>query len=245
LLARNPLRILTLIDLTSLADTDTSEQIAALCDKALAAPVSVAAVCVYPRFIKTVSARLQNTSIKCAAVANFPEGVAALADVIADIKNSIAQGAQEIDVVFPYRSFLLGAKTDAQNFIRQCKAACGGNVLLKVILETGALPVENIAEAAVLVIDAGADFVKTSTGKITVGATLEAAEIILQTIKASKKNVGLKVSGGVRSVAQAESYLDLANDIMGKEWVNPATFRIGASQLFDALITSTSISPLQ
>ncbi len=243
--ALEPLRLLTLIDLTSLAASDTPEQIAALCAKALAAPVSVAAVCVYPRFIETVCARLHATSIKCAAVANFPEGNGALAEVVADIKNSIAQGAQEIDVVFPYRAFLLGAITDAQDFIRQCKITCGSTVLLKVILETGALPAARIAEVTELVIAAGADFVKTSTGKISVGATLEAAEIILRTIKATQKSVGFKVSGGVRSLEQAASYLTLAADIMGAAWVSPATFRIGASQLFDAIIASTSTSPLQ
>jgi deoxyribose-phosphate aldolase len=237
-------RILTLIDLTSLADTDTDVGIRVLCDKALAAPVPVAAVCVYPRFIKTVTERLKNSAIKCAAVANFPTGDAVCAEVIDDIKKSIAAGlptgVQEIDVVFPYKSFLQGAKSEAQDFIRQCKAACGADVLLKVILESGALPAASIAEAAQLVIAAGANFVKTSTGKISIGATLEAAEIILQTIKKSKLAVGFKVSGGVRSIEQAEDYLNLANHIMGREWVSPATFRIGASQLFDVLSAAPS-----
>jgi deoxyribose-phosphate aldolase len=235
--AHNPERMLAFIDLTSLADTDTHESISVLCDKALSAPVKVACVCVYPQFIKTVSARLKNSSIKSAAVANFPTGDAEIDDVLAEIKKSVADGAQEIDVVFPYKGFLRGEKSEAQNFIRQCKTACGANVMLKVILETGAMPVDKIAEAAEMVIAAGADFVKTSTGKINVGATLAAAEIILQTIKKSKLAVGIKISGGVRSIEQAQSYLTLAENMMGANWLKPSTFRIGASQLFDALIT--------
>lgn len=224
-------QVLSLLDLTSLNDTDTAETIDTLCQNAKSH--HVAAVCVYPRFVKQAATALQNTHIKIATVVNFPKGTDSLENVLLDIKQAIQDGADEIDVVFPYQQFLAGNVDSATHFIRECKLACGKNIL-KVILETGALKEKNlIAEASRCALAAGADFLKTSTGKIEVGATLEAAEIMLQEIKQSKKQVGFKASGGIRTAEQAKQYVELANQILGEGWVTPQTFRIGTSRLLN------------
>jgi len=228
--------MLELIDLTSLNDTDNAEVIAALCQKAVSTNGHVAAVCIYPPFVSQAKKLLVNESVRIATVANFPQGTDLLETVLTSIHQVIANGADEIDVVFPYQDYLRGEKEKAYDFIRACKAACGEKILLKVILETGALlDSAVIAEASYHVCHAGADFLKTSTGKISIGATLEAARTILMTIKKIPRSIGFKVSGGVRTVEQAEQYVKLAEDILGPEWVTPKHFRIGASQLIDAI----------
>lgn len=234
-------QILALIDLTSLGETDTPAIITALCNKAVTAKGYVAAVCVYPQFIQQAAIQLSGSLVKIAAVANFPHGQDSLPIVLASIKQSIQNGAHEIDVVFPYENYLAGKQSEAKDFIQQCKFQCGKNVLLKVILETGALKEPDIiASASRDAIEAGADFIKTATGKIKIGATLEAAEVMLQVIKEMQPKVdrplGFKASGGVRDLATAVGYLNLASKIMGANWVSPNTFRFGASQLLDVII---------
>lgn len=234
-------KILSLIDLTSLNDTDNEEVIAALCKKAITHGEHVAAVCVYPQFVKQAAETFSGKPVKIATVANFPGASSSVDTVVESIATSIRNGANEIDVVFPYMQYLAGDKTGAYDLIRACRHACGKNVLLKVILETGVLK-----EAAVItdvsrhVLLAGADFLKTSTGKISIGATPEAAKAMLLVIKEKsaklKRSFGFKASGGVRTVEQAEQYISLAEEIMGAEWVKPENFRLGASQLVDALV---------
>lgn len=238
----NILRILELIDLTSLNDTHNAETISALCEKAIFNKINVAAVCVYPQFVAQAKKLLSEHSVRIATVANFPEGVETLENVLVVIRQAISQGADEIDVVFPYRDYLQGEKEKAYDFIRTCKKACGESVLLKVILETGALldPV-SIAEVSYNVCYAGADFLKTSTGKISVGASLDAAQVMLEIIKKIPRSIGFKVSGGVRSIEQAQQYINLAETMMGPSWITPAHFRIGASQLVDALHSNSNI----
>jgi deoxyribose-phosphate aldolase len=234
-------QIFSLIDLTSLGDNSNPEMIAALCEKTAQADLHVAAVCIYPQFVAQAVTLLAGSSVKIATVANFPEGAADITPVLVSIAASIQAGANEIDVVFPYQKYLAGDCECAKDFVRQCKLACGENILLKVILETGALqdPVI-IAAASRDVILAGADFIKTSTGKIQTGATLEAAAIMLLVINDMQveisRTVGFKASGGVRTVEQAAQYLALANQILGLGWVSPKTFRFGASQLLDGLL---------
>ncbi len=231
-------KILSLIDLTSLNENDTEASITALCQKAVTPHGHVAAVCVYPRFVKQVAETLVNKPVKIATVVNFPHATDSLENSLQSIKQSIADGAQEIDVVFPYPRYLEGDKNFAHDFIAQCKKMCGEKILLKAILETGALQKSQIiAQVCDMVILAGADFLKTSTGKIAVGATGEAADIMLRAIKKSKRLVGFKASGGVRTLEQAMQYLELATQIMGPNWVMPRTFRIGASQLVDEVLT--------
>lgn len=230
------LSILKLIDLTSLNDSDNAETISALCQKATLANVHVAAVCVYPSFVGLVKKLLVDRPIRIATVANFPQGTDSLENVLSIIRQAMLEGAHEIDVVFPYRDYLKGEKEQSYDFIRACKAVCGEKVLLKVILETGALlSAAIITEVSYNVCHAGADFLKTSTGKITTGATLEAAQAMLAVIKKIPRPIGFKASGGVRTIPEAKQYIQLAENIMGRAWVTPEHFRIGASQLVDEI----------
>lgn len=233
-------RIYQLIDLTSLNDSDTESSIGFMFDKAKSTYGHVAAVCIQPRFVRICAAQFANTKIKTATVANFPEGESSLEDVLLEIGSALEDGAQEIDVVFPYARYLAGEKHYAHDFVAACKDACG-NVTLKVILETGALgDPAIIADASYEAITAGADFIKTSTGKISDGATLEAATTMLLVIKHAlpqlKRRIGLKVSGGIRELNQAAQYVELADRILGRENITPDTFRIGASKLVDEIL---------
>lgn len=225
-------KIFPLIDLTSLNATDDAATIAALCQRAVQDQLKVAAVCVYPPFVAQAAALLANQAVKIATVVNFPEGDASEADVIAAIRQAIQAGADEIDVVFPYSQYLAGHAEEAYALIRACKAACGEQHLLKVILETGALQDANkIAEVAYQVCHSGADFLKTSTGKIAVGATPEAVRTLLSVIQKIPRPIGLKISGGVRTLAQAKQYLEMVQEMMGAAWITPQHLRLGSSQL--------------
>lgn len=240
-------RVMGLIDLTTLNDDDSESSVAAFCAKARSPFGHVAAVCVYPQFVRLVATVFSGSPIKIATVANFPEGDESLEMVLAQIGRAIEEGAQEIDVVFPYTRFLAGEHQYAHQFVATCKAACGTEALLKVILETGALvDPAMIADAAYESLTAGADFIKTSTGKITEGATLEAATVMLLVIKhlmpQLNRRMGIKISGGIRELDQAAHYLELADHIMGRGWATSATFRIGASKLVDGLLKYASSS---
>ena len=231
-------RAIPLIDLTSLNDDDTDERIAKLCGASKTPFGSVAAVCIYGRFVQTAKRHLQESKVRVAAVANFPAGTASLDDTVAEVKQLIAAGADEVDVVLPYRRILGGEEQPAHDLLAACRKACGPTRTLKAILETGAYG-ENRAKvtaAAELAIRGGANFIKTSTGKIAIGATPFAATCILETIKRHAAKVGFKASGGIRDAAQAAQYLDLADRIMGAGWATPATFRFGVSKLLDDLV---------
>ncbi len=233
-------KILSLIDLTSLNEADDEAAITSMCAKAISPLSHVAALCVYPQFVKQVVSFVNNRPIKIATVVNFPSGNDPLDKVLFLIQQAISDGANEIDVVFPYQQYLAGDVEHAVQFVQQCKTHCGADVLLKVILETGALnDLVKVADISRRVLLAGADFLKTSTGKIAVGATLEAAQVMLLTIKEMSKKLnrsfGFKASGGVRTVADATQYINLAAEIMGDDWVQADNFRLGASQLVDCL----------
>src|SRR6185312_15022148 len=222
--------IIPLLDLTSLNETDTETTIKQLSLRAKTPKGSVAAVCVYSQFIKTVAKILPDNNIKIATVANFPEGSVDLDDTLITIDEAMSDGANEIDVVVPYQAYLKGDKNLVGSFIRNCKEACHKGILFKTILETWALVnTENIYNLSRLAIENGADFIKTSTGKISIGATPEAATAMLKAIKDSGRLVGFKASGGIRTVEQAMEYINLAKNIMGEAWISPAHFRIGAS----------------
>jgi deoxyribose-phosphate aldolase len=234
-------QILSLMDLTSLNDDGTTATIDVLCQKAVTAHGHVAAVCVLPPFVRLAAEKLAKTAVKIATVANFPSGAMPFENVSAVMTQAIADGAHEVDVVFPYEIFLAGDREHAREFLRLCKDLCGEKVLLKIILETGALQdSQHVANASADAILAGADFIKTSTGKIKVGATLEATVIMLMKIKDMTptlgRTVGIKISGGVRTFEQAAQYLMLANRVMGSDWVSPQTFRFGSSQLLDVVL---------
>lgn len=227
-------QILSLIDLTSLNDDDTEETITTLCHKAITSEGHVAAVCVYPRFVKQASEALNHSPVKIATVVNFPFGLDSLNRVLELISNVISDGANEIDLVFPLTTYLEGKKEEALSYVRQSKLLCGDAISLKTILETGAIDqVDLISAISHQVISAGADFLKTSTGKIKAGATIEAATLMLNAIRESRRKVGFKASGGIRTIEDASEYLNLADQLMGLGWVSPKTFRFGASQLLD------------
>lgn len=230
-------RAVRLLDLTSLGDDDNDATVAALCRRATLAPAPVAAICIWPRFVARAKEHLAGSEVRVAAVANFPAGGDDVAAAERETEEIVRQGGDEVDLVMPYARWLAGDGGAARDMIAACKAVCGRRVLLKVILETGRLRTpEKIYAAGRDAIDAGADFVKTSTGKIEPAATLEAAEAMLQAIKDSGGNRGFKAAGGIRDTATAARYLDLADRMMGRGWADARHFRFGASALLDDLL---------
>ncbi|WP_447895366.1 deoxyribose-phosphate aldolase [Vreelandella sp. GE22] len=234
---------LALMDVTSLNDDDTDARIESLCQMVKTPVGTPAAVCIYPQFIVTaqraLSAHNLAGQVKIASVTNFPEGGEDIMGAARATREAVASGADEVDVVFPYRALMAGDEETGRELVEMCKAACGGQALLKVILETGELKTPAlIKRASELAIEGGADFIKTSTGKVETNATLEAADVMLNAIKASGQEVGFKASGGVRTVEEAIEYMKLAASIMGPHWVTPQHFRFGASSLLgDVLMT--------
>lgn len=225
------------LDLTSLNTTDTIEDIRNLCQRAQTPYGNVAAVCVYPQFVAQAKEMLRQTDIKVATVINFPKGEDNLEAVQIAITNALLKGADELDVVFPYKSFLLGKTDDCAAFVKGVREHIGKRAVLKIILETGELKKASlIAQASKICIENGANFIKTSTGKTEISATPEAANIILETIASGRKNAGFKASGGIKTIDDAKKYLVLANAVMGGKWLTPKNFRIGASSLLDNLI---------
>ena len=220
-----------LVDLTYLGPDD-DQAIDTLCTKA----EGVAAVCVYPQAIARLKHNLKNTPMKIATVVNFPQGNRTLDIVLSEIDTALHYGADEIDAVLPYQDFLAGRFHEVNAFLNAVRTQCPRSVL-KIIIESGALLKPALIRlAGQMVIDNGADFIKTSTGKIPMGATLEAAYTLLTLIEQNNQSaVGLKVSGGIRTLPEAHAYLYLARETMGLAWLNPRTLRIGASSLVDAL----------
>ncbi len=231
-------RGLACLDLTNLNDDCTHEDIDLLCERAQTPHGPVAAVCLWPQFISQARTRLHGTGIRVATVVSFPEGDHPVSDVIAMTEKAVANGADEIDLVVPYKALMEGHPENIPARVARVKEACDGAVL-KAILETGVLSERAlIAEAAKLAIDGGADFIKTSTGKVRVNATPQAVEAMLEVIRTSKLPVGLKPSGGVRTTEDAKLYLDMCDAAMGPDWVSPTTFRFGASGVLDALLAT-------
>jgi len=230
---------LSLVDLTSLEGKDTSETINDLVKKAI--QTNVAAVCVYPTLVKVAKIAAENTPIKIASVAGaFPSAQLPLSLRLDEAKYAIAEGADEIDMVISRGKFLSDDFNFVFNEVAEFKKVCGEKKL-KVILETGELEtLDNIRVASDIAIQAGADFIKTSTGKIAINATLPAVCVMLLAIKkqfnSNQKKVGIKPSGGISDAKTAVMYLRLTEIILGKEWLQPNLFRFGASRLVDNLI---------
>ncbi|MEZ0169565.1 deoxyribose-phosphate aldolase [Microvirga sp. TS319] len=235
-IAQHALRCL---DLTDLTDNCTDQSIDALCRKALDPRGPVAAVCVWPQFVKRAQEVLRGSPVRIATVVNFPAGGEDIDRVTDDVQEALSDGANEIDLVLPYEAVRRGNLRIATEMVEAVRDLVDQGRLLKVILETGELKDPTLIETASrLSIEAGADFIKTSTGKTPVSATPESAAIMLDVIKASGRNVGLKPSGGIRTLADARTYLDLAERIMGPGWATPQTFRIGASSVYDTLMAA-------
>jgi deoxyribose-phosphate aldolase len=232
-------RALTCLDLTDLTEICSDHGIDALCAKAMDPRGPVAAVCVWPQFVSRAREALKGSPVRIATVVNFPAGGEDVDRVIEDVHEALGDGANEIDLVLPYEAVRRGDLDRASDMIVGVRDVVDHDRVLKVILETGQLAEAALIETASrLAIEAGADFLKTSTGKSPVSATPEAAEIMLNAIKASGRPVGLKVSGGIRTLADCALYLGLTDKIMGVDWATPRTFRIGASGVYDALIAA-------
>lgn len=228
-------RMLRLLDLTELSERTSEMQTNDLCRKAVAG--GVAAVCVWPQMVSRARAQLDGAPVAVATVINFPAGGEDIERAVEDTEEALSDGAAEIDLVLPYRAFLAGRRDVAHEMVASVRDIVDGGRRLKVILETGALAdAAVIAEASRLAIAAGADFLKTSTGKIAVSATPEAVGAMLEVIRESGRAIGIKASGGIRTFDEARAYLDLADRVMGPGWAQPSTFRFGASGLYDALV---------
>jgi len=225
------------LDLTTLGENDSPERVEALCNRANAA--GAAAVCVYPEHVDIARHTLikLGSKVLVASVVNFPDGGADPHRARRECRRAIAAGAQEIDAVLPYRELLAGDAQPAMDVALACRRACADRCL-KLIIESGELHTpELIAQASKIAIDAGADFIKTSTGKVPVNATLDAARCMLKVIAKGKSKgaCGFKAAGGIRTVAQATEYYDLVVSILGPKAAKPRRFRLGASSLLDSL----------
>ncbi len=236
-----------MVDLTTLEGADTPGKVTALCAKArqpdLADPPAppVAAVCVYPDLVPVARAGVAGSDVAVASVATaFPSGRASLAVKLADVRDAVAAGADEVDMVIDRGAFLAGRYGQVYAEIRAVREACGP-AHLKVILETGELAtLDNVSRASWLAMMAGADFIKTSTGKVTPAATPAVALVMLTSVRdfelTAGRRVGVKVAGGIRTAKDAIRYLVLVNETVGSAWLTPRLFRIGASTLLNDLL---------
>ncbi|HXS63069.1 MAG TPA: deoxyribose-phosphate aldolase [Streptosporangiaceae bacterium] len=240
-----------MVDLTTLEGADTPGKVRGLCTKAVRpdpadpAVPPVAAVCVYPDLVAVAKGALPasgpGSSVAVASVATaFPSGRASLAVKLADTADAVAAGADEIDMVIDRGAFLAGRYGQVYEEIRTVKEACG-SAHLKVILETGELAtLDNVSRASWLAMLAGADFIKTSTGKVSPASTPPVALVMLSAVRdfeqVSGRRVGVKVAGGIRTAKDAIRYLVLVNETAGQAWLSPDLFRIGASSLLNDLL---------
>lgn len=239
--------IFNAIDLTTLEATDNPSRIQSFCEKAMSYAQnrnnsSVAAICIYSPFLKQAKQLLSGTQINLATVAcAFPTGQMPFDLKLKEVGYCVEQGADEVDMVISRGTFLEGRYDEVLTEIKEVKKACGKSHL-KVILETGELAtVENVRKASEIAILGGADFIKTSTGKIQPAATPLAALIMIETIKEYYEKTGIKIgfkpAGGIAEPETALIYYMLMNEILGEEWLNKKLFRIGASRLADKVFT--------
>jgi deoxyribose-phosphate aldolase len=236
-----------MIDLTTLEGADTPGKVRAMCAKALRpdpgdpAVPPVAAVCVYPDLVATARTALAGSKVAIASVATaFPSGRASLAVKLADVRDAVQSGADEVDMVIDRGAFLAGHYGQVYEEVRAVREACG-TAHLKVILETGELAtLDNVARASWLAMLAGADFIKTSTGKVTPAATLPVTLVMLEAVRDFRdshgRQVGVKPAGGIRTSKDAIRYLVLVNETAGEDWLDPRWFRFGASSLLNDLL---------
>lgn len=238
---------LSMVDLTTLEGMDTEGKVKQLCQKAITPHAelpdlpSVAAVCVYPNMVKVAKERLKGTDINVASVATaFPSGMSTLEDKLEETQRAVSDGADEVDMVISRGEFLKGNYEFVYDEIVATKKACG-EAHLKVILETGELQtLENVRKASDLAMYAGADFIKTSTGKIQPAATQPVTLVMLEAIRdyyyETGRMVGMKPAGGIRKAKQAIQYLVLVKETLGAQWLTPQYFRFGASSLTNDLL---------
>jgi len=238
---------ISMVDLTTLEGKDTPGKVKQLCYKAMHPHDSikdvptVAAVCVYPAYVGTAKKALQGSDIKVASVATaFPSGQSNLEVKLNDVKFAVDQGADEIDMVISRGQFLAGNYQYVFDEIASVKEACG-EAHLKVILETGELDtLDNVRKASEIAMHAGANFIKTSTGKIQPAATMQVTYVMLDAIKdfylKTGKMIGMKPAGGISTAKIALQYLVMLNEVLGEKWMNKNYFRFGASSLVNDLL---------
>jgi deoxyribose-phosphate aldolase len=238
---------ITMIDLTTLEGKDTRGKVQQLCYKAMhpndlySDIPKVAAVCVYPSFVGIAKKALEGSGVLVASVATaFPSGQAALEVKLNDVKTAVDQGADEVDMVISRGEFLAGNYQSVFDEIVTIKKACG-NSHLKVILETGELEtLDNVRKASEIAMYAGADFIKSSTGKIQPAATMQVTYVMLDAIKdyytKTGKMIGMKPAGGISNAKLALHYLVMLNEVLGEKWMNKNYFRFGASSLLNDLL---------
>ena len=247
-----------MVDLTTLEGADTPGKVRALAAKAQRPdPLDrscppTAAVCVYPDMVATVREALGDSGVKVAAVATaFPSGRASRAVKLADTRDAVEAGADEIDMVIDRGAFLSGRYLAVHDEVVAVKEACArpgdprGDAHLKVILETGELATyDNVRRASWLAMAAGADFIKTSTGKVQPAATLPVTMVMLEAVRdfrlATGRQVGVKPAGGIRTTKDALKHLVVVNEVAGPDWLDPDWFRFGASSLLDDLLMQRS-----
>lgn len=237
---------ISMVDLTTLEGADTPGKVKAMCSKALhpdpadLSTPSVAAVCVYGDLVETARS-VVGDRIHVAAVATaFPSGRASLEVKLLDTQEAVAAGADEIDMVIDRGAFLSGNYAKVAREIEAVKQACGA-AHLKVILETGELKtLDNVRRASYLAMRSGADFIKTSTGKVTPAATLPVTLVMLEAVRdyysQTGIRIGVKAAGGIRTSKDAIKYLVLVNETVGEDWLTPDYFRFGASTLLNDLL---------
>ena len=238
---------LSMIDLTTLEGQDTPEKVKRLCYKAghlhssLPGIPNVAAVCVYPNFVGIAKKELEGSGINIASVSTaFPSGQSPIQVKLTDTKFAVDQGANEVDMVISRGKFLSGEYNFVYDEIAAVKEACG-SAHLKVILETGELDtLDNVRKASDIAIYAGADFIKTSTGKISPAATMPVTFVMLNAIKDYYKKTGIKIgmkpAGGISTAKMSLQYLVMLNETLGDDWMNKDLFRFGASSLANDIL---------
>jgi deoxyribose-phosphate aldolase len=237
----------SMIDLTTLEGKDSEGKVYALCQKAIR-PLEgddevphAAAICVYPNLIKTAKHALAGSGVKVASVAtSFPSGQSPMNIKAAEVKEVVELGADEVDMVISRGEFLEGNYGYTYKEVQEVKKACG-DIHLKVILETGELETyDNVRKASLIAMMAGADFIKTSTGKVQPAATLPVTLVMLEAIRdfydKTGKMIGMKPAGGIKNTKEAISYLCLVKETLGDAWLTPDLFRIGASSLLNDLL---------
>ncbi|MDH2429935.1 deoxyribose-phosphate aldolase [Sphaerisporangium sp. TRM90804] len=244
---------ISMVDLTTLEGADTRGKVRAMCAKAVRpdpgdpSVPKVAAVCVYPDLVEQAVQALGRSGVRVASVATaFPSGRSSLGVKVEDTAFAVAAGAHEIDMVIDRGAFLSGDYRKVYEEIAAVKAACardgeGEDAHLKVILETGELATyDNVRRASWLAMLAGADFIKTSTGKVSPAATLPVTLVMLEAVRdfraGTGRMVGVKPAGGIRTTKDAIKYLVLVNETAGPDWLDPAWFRLGASSLVNDLL---------
>lgn len=238
---------ISMTDLTTLAGADTPGKVRSLCRKARTPMLgrddipTTAAVCVYPPFVAQAKRELEGTDVKVAAVATyFPSGQASLGERLEEVRRTVGEGADEIDMVINRGRFLAGDYTFTYDEIAAVKDACGP-ARLKVIFETGELvSYDNVRRASQIAMDAGADFIKTSTGKVNPAATMPVTLVMLEAIRdhwfATGRQVGMKPAGGIRTAKDALKYLAMVKETVGDAWLDNHWFRFGASSLLNDML---------